>query len=186
MTKPLSNVLTDEKKFVYYLLHLHLLSQEAESIYESLKSYHSSDHRKVDKKSFEVIWISAMNFILIKYLSFRTEFNEKKALIPNKGLQTEAKKIISHIRKKWPDMEDFRNEVLAHEFRRKGVSIFSIAPRRYNIPIKLSEYKELINAMAIITLYLKKEYPEQFMRFEGRTLFKTDRGKGNDGSDSKP
>ncbi len=166
---PISEVFPNED-FLYFLMHVHIMSTEAEETFEGLKSYFMSDHKDVDRKSFDVIWSKGLYFIMIKYLSFYNEFNKMKALIPDTVFQRDVKKVLSNIKKKWPHMEDYRNEVLAHEFRRNGKSIFSLESQEYKIPLQMLDYKELVNAMGFTRLLLNKKYPDHFAAFEKKKL----------------
>ena len=131
--------LTPEKKFTYFLLHLHMLTESVKKIIASLGSMKKSNFKEKDSESFDVILISMYHLIIIKYMSFHDEFSEYQSLIPNKTLQKELKKQLSEVYKTWKDTERFRNETLAHAYRRKGDSIFSSQfPVEYDISRNIS------------------------------------------------
>ena len=107
-----------------------------------------------------------MYYILIKFLSFNSEFNKMNSHIPDKEFQQNAKNILRGIMRKWPDMNAYRGEIVAHEFRDKKNknSIFSRDNRRYLIPTTAPDYKELVDAMSNIKQVFKRKISRSFLQ----------------------
>jgi hypothetical protein len=174
MYDPNKGKLTDDRKLLLFLLHIQMLSANAGNLFEALSRYSRSNFHEIDVEAHDLIWNSILELITIKYLGFSKEFNEYKSLIPNKELQKECKKKLKGINKKWPDIEKYRNEILAHNFRLgKGESIFNQPlETSYTIPRDTDDHWDLVEAMTDINLVLRKEYSQQYKIIEDKDLLK--------------
>lgn len=63
---------------------------------------------------------------------------------------------------KWKDLKNYRNQIIAHNLRIKGISIFDKDDKSisYNAPHTNNEIKLLVELLALITMNIGVEFPE--------------------------
>lgn len=122
----------------------------------------------------QAVSAALISYTLIICKSFFDEYNEE--FIPNKHphysdriirLKKITKPIMNRV-KKWKDFTDYRNAILAHNLRIKGVSIFDDESdkRRYEIPFSDSEYLLLVNLVIMLTQIVRSEFPELYSKLD--------------------
>ncbi|NQX81485.1 MAG: hypothetical protein HRT66_05770 [Flavobacteriaceae bacterium] len=108
------------------------------------------------------------NYAMIIICSFLDELN--KELTPKKHpgysdrimhIKKSIKQIIKRINK-WTNLQDYRNNVLAHNFREKNTPIFSNnrEKKTYKIPYSNSEHYLLSELILLITQIITKEFDD--------------------------
>lgn len=109
------------------------------------------------------------NYTILQYCSFLEEYN--KYFIPSL-FETEYKERIIRVRKRnkpglkrinlWKDIFDFRNQMVAHNFRVDKESFFSenLPELKYNIPNSTSEKNLMDGIIYLICWNIKLEFPE--------------------------
>jgi len=109
-----------------------------------------------------------LNYALIISNSFFDEYNKEftSSKHPDFKVRIDKLKAITKpvMRRvnKWTNFKDYRNYILAHNFRIKDVSIFSkdFKPFHFNSPHTNTEIILLNQLMRIITTCISKEFPE--------------------------
>ncbi len=73
--------------------------------------------------------------------------------------------------KKWKDLKDFRNHLVAHSFKIKGKSFFSdeIKNLEYKIPNTISEKLLFLLITELICLNIRDEFPEVFLSIDPKS-----------------
>ena len=111
---------------------------------------------------------SLASYSIIICVSFFDEYNEE--FTPHKhpiyrsrlvNLKELTKPILRRLAK-WPHLKDYRNNILAHNLRIKGTSIFenSSISKEYKIPFSISEIVLLVNMTRIVLIQIREEFPE--------------------------
>jgi hypothetical protein len=171
MKKIKASGLSKESKFLYFLLHLHMINTHIDNIMEALKDYAQCDLKERNPNAFTILWAALMEIVILKYATYFDEFHEHKSKIPDVELQRAIKKAFSKITNRWPDIDDYRNEVIAHSYRRGEESLFALAlETAYNIPITMQDILLLVGTVHVVTALLKNKYPDEFKTFENKKM----------------
>jgi hypothetical protein len=171
MKKIKATGLTEENKFLYFLLHLHMLSTHIENIMEALKDFAQSNLKERNANSFTILWSGLMELIILKYAAYYDEFHNHKSKIPDVELQRAIKKAFSKITNKWPDIDNYRNEIVAHSYRRGEESLFALPlETAYNIPETMADILLLTATVKIVTDLLHNRYANEFKMFENKKM----------------
>lgn len=116
---------------------------------------------------------SLLNYSLIISNSFFDEYNEQFIAVkhPNyanriNNLKKITRPVLNRL-KKWINFKDYRNHILAHNFRINGVSIFdkNFQKKNYSIPFTNSEVMLLANMVKIVLNCITLEIPELLENF---------------------
>jgi hypothetical protein len=120
-------------------------------------------------RHFELVNDYLQEYFLILTCSFlaeyRKEFTEKNCpeLAPKiRVFRYKIKPVLKRIAQ-WKGMENYRNRILAHNFRLlNGVSIFDKASGKetYHLPVEYDEFVLLGELLALITTNMGIEFPE--------------------------
>jgi hypothetical protein len=110
----------------------------------------------------------AQNYAFVMCSSFLDEYNEE--FTPHKHPEySDRIKRLKRINKpvmrrinKWTDLKDYRNIVLAHNYRIKGTSLFAADNKSwyFNVPHTDDEMVLLSRLIPIITMQIVQEFPE--------------------------
>ena len=117
---------------------------------------------------------SLLNYSLIISSSFFDEYNEEfnSARIPEYANRiNRLKKLTKPVLKrlnKWTDFKDYRNQLLAHNLRINGKSIFDndFGRKDYKIPFTNSESILLANMVKIIMNCIATEFPDLLQKLD--------------------
>jgi len=160
---------------------------EPTNLYESLFIFHKchttlqelgSSLHKIDrsKKEFSRYDLTMTNVIIMESVSFIDEFEQnflfrceeelkQKVVLARKLCNPILKKI-----KKWSDMKDFRNKVIAHPWRDKNRNFVVPDHNIYKVPSNWFEHVVLVNLMLYmyqtISSVFPKEIEEMFLYME--------------------
>ena len=117
----------------------------------------------------------SQNHLIIYCCSFLDEF--EKELTPSKypdysnkiiELKRITKPAMTRI-KKWKDIKEHRNNIVAHNLRIKGNSIFDyIQPIKYKIPTTNGEFKLLADLIFLIAQNIAPIFPEIVQKLDFR------------------
>jgi hypothetical protein len=120
------------------------------------------------------------NYMKIISCSFLDEYNEE--LTPGKHPEFKTrilrlKQITKPVMKRinqWKDLKDFRNNLLAHNLRIKGRSIYSgaIGSLQYNIPHTNNEHVLLCELLIILTTIVSQEFNDVFHQLNRKETLK--------------
>jgi hypothetical protein len=118
------------------------------------------------------------NYTIIIGCSFIDEYNQE--FTPFKHPEYADK--ISRIKKltkpvmnrlnKWNNLKDYRNYILAHNFRIKGKSLFAkdVEPIKFNVPHTNSEFILLAELIRVVTTCIALEFPDLFEKLSSDDL----------------
>ena len=144
-----------------------MLSNHAENIMDGVGNLAVSNLRQDNEKSYYMLVGAVYELVIVKYVSFYDEFMKHSDLIPDKELQMSLRAKLNVNRKLWPDLKNYRNQIVAHNYRKGLDSIFLFANGvTYIIPRTDEEFLELAVTMKEINLLLKYKYPKEFDEFE--------------------
>ena len=171
MTMATDNVENDDLKFS--LLHLNILNNNIENCIDGLEALSKSNLRELNPNAEYIIISSTVFFSLLKGANYLDEVEKQLFEILEKRNQIDLKEKITVIIKflfdKWKDLTNFRNHILAHNFRnrnKKYESIFKNSGYKdYEIPLDLIEVKDFYELINKITNLLKEKFPEFFSEF---------------------
>ena len=118
------------------------------------------------------------NYTIILLCSFIEEFNEEFTIVRHPEYANQInriKKLTKPVLKRisqWKNLKDYRNQILAHNFRNKGKSLFSksVAPISFNVPHTNSEFVLLTELIRIITTCIALELPGLFEQLTAEDL----------------
>ncbi|MDO1501129.1 hypothetical protein Q2T40_13395 [Winogradskyella maritima] len=123
-----------------------------------------------DQISFKNSLVSIIsNHTIISFCSFLEEYN--KFFSPS-YVEDHFSRRVNYIRKKnkpgikrinkWKDLNDFRNVIIAHNFRKKKESFFSTEFKNYDyiIPNSNSEKNLFYDIIHLICLNIRDEFPD--------------------------
>jgi hypothetical protein len=182
MNKKINEIKFEEADIaIYHLVFLGNLIEKTISSFSNIIG-------KVEDSDETVLWESTNSIILIRTISFLDEFDKfVKSSDPDLGksindIKKTVKPALIQI-KKWKDIREFRNNVLAHNLRfgKTPISIFSRGLGSYDIPQTGADVAVLVSCVSMIkktfesTFRLKLEkiqvkldqhsYPKKSIRF---------------------
>ena len=168
-----SNV--NEEDLKYSLYHLFVLNKNIDNCLYSLHDLERSNLKEVNRESEIIIFSATIFFCVIRTCAYLDEINYKflKEKYNNK-LTQELEKIIGEINSSWPDLKEFRNEILAHNFRIRNQGYKSIFESKgyaaYQVPADLNEMQKLFDKIGLITTILDNYFPQYFEEFRKGSL----------------
>lgn len=120
---------------------------------------------KIDDSDETVLWESTSSLIIIRTISFLDEFeNFVKSSNQDLGktiidIKKTVKPALKQI-KSWKEIREFRNNVLAHNFRfdKEAISIFSRGLESYDIPKTGADLAVLVSCVTMV----KKTFESAF------------------------
>lgn len=158
---------TDELK--YCLLHLHLLHHNIKNVFDSLRELGKSNLNEINSHAQLVVWSSIMEILVIKSSSYQDELNELKKLASNEELKEIIEFVKGQIKEKWPDLKDYRNQIVAHPFRKRSINFKSVFSQDlivgYSTPTSMDDFSNIAGHLAYIHKLLEDEYPDIFKSF---------------------
>ena len=109
-----------------------------------------------------------LNYSIIVANSYFDEFNENFVPLKHVGYEDRIKKLraitkpITKRLSKWTNFKDYRNYILAHNFRVKGQSIFDVNFEKFHFkaPHTNSEIILLAEIVKLVNLTIASEFPE--------------------------
>jgi hypothetical protein len=118
------------------------------------------------------------HYAIILTCSFIDEYNEEftAAKHPEHAAQiNRIKKLTKPVSKRlnqWSDLKNYRNNILAHNFRIKGKSLFSknVDPVKFNVPHTNNEFILLTELVRTITTCIAWEFPDLFDKLSSDDL----------------
>ena len=157
------------------IFHLLVGSNLIERYYWALRTF---DEREINLRRDDISSIHNAMFsqILLLTYGFMKEYDDKlkatdietnqKILL----LKNTAKPAATRIRK-WNGLKDFRDNVLAHYFRNKGISIFLNGRYgTYNIPNDINELHVMVRCVFFIQVGLKSIFTKECSEYESIIL----------------
>src|SRR6266404_3100599 len=128
----------------YFLSHLQTLSGQVKNIFSELDALAVILQNISLPNDFDEILNGLMELTIIKYQSFVAEFLKYKYLIADTDFQRDVKGLISDVKRMFPDLDDYRNQIAAHGYRRNGESLFSnFGVIRFKVPENYEEFRRL-------------------------------------------
>lgn len=168
--------MTELQNVILTLYHLqaqiHAITQTLNSIFENTEYLNKIKFEGyvVDRVTFrDSLNATISNYTIILYCSFLEEYN--KYFSP-KHLGKEYEERLIKVRKKntpvikrtnqWKDLYEFRNQMVAHNFRIKNKSFFSeeFKELEYQIPNTNSEKNLMDGIIYLLCLNIRLEFPE--------------------------
>jgi len=148
-----------ESLFIFHKCHI--------TLQELGKYLHAIDR---SKKEFSRNELTMTNVILMESVSFLDEYEQNflfrcedelkhKVILARKLCQP----ILNRI-KRWSDMKDFRNQVIAHPWRDKNKNFVVPDHNIYKVPSNWFEHVILVNLMLYMYQTINSVFPEEMER----------------------
>ena len=167
-------MLTRDQKLILFLAHLTMLSRHIENLFASLVDLDNSNLKNRNKHSYEIVYSGIMELLVVKYQSYWDEFDKHKGILPNTEKQRTMRKSLMEINLRWPDIKIYRNEIVAHGFRRGYESVFSLPLNTaYRIPMSYDHFSFIVDKLQLINKSLSDEYTNQIKAFSDDAFFKS-------------
>lgn len=145
---------------------------------EALKELGRSNLKELNPKAFNITTINLFELVILKYAAYYDEFHEHKFLISDSKIQRLIRTAFAKITKEWPDIDNYRNEIIAHSFRRGEESLFALALNtEYKVPVNIQGILILTETVKLSTDLLKNKYSEEFKIFESKIMMKSKQQK---------